>query len=592
MSRLAWLLALGLAGCAADPPSPSQGPCEDRNPLRNAYFGDLHVHTSYSFDAGAYGNPLEPADAYRFAAGEPVSLAPAEGPRTARIDRPLDFVAVTDHGEFLGEVATCTTEGLPGYDAGACVDYRDPAQNGAFNLGVQLSFGNPTRLFDVCADGQRCLDQAAVRWKAMRSDADAAYDRCTLTTFPAYEYTNTFKVSNLHRNVVFAGSVVPDLPVTYFEAPTPPELWRQLEDQCRLGLPGCDVVVLPHNSNLSNGQLFHLGGVDAETAALRARMEPVVEVFQHKGDSECRSATPGSLGDGDPLCAFEKLRPPDADVCPDAEPGSGGMRLSGCVHRLDFVRDVLGEGVAAEAGALGLNPYRLGFIGSTDTHNGTPGHVASEGFPGHVGSADAHPGDRLGAGNVTHDGIINNPGGLAGVWAEENTREAVFAALRRKETFGTSGPRIRVRLFLTRDLPGDATCDDPDALVAAAAAQGVPMGGVLPAGTGPATLVAVAWRDQVPLAGLQAIEIGLGADGGAASQVTDLSEGPADRLCAVRPVQDSTRLVYLRAYEEETERWSAPQCAALPDAERPAECDGARAPATVRQRAWSSPVWL
>ena len=106
MSRLAWLLALGLAGCAADPPSPSQGPCEDRNPLRNAYFGDLHVHTSYSFDAGAYGNPLEPADAYRFAAGEPVSLAPAEGPRTARIDRPLDFVAVTDHGEFLGEVAT------------------------------------------------------------------------------------------------------------------------------------------------------------------------------------------------------------------------------------------------------------------------------------------------------------------------------------------------------------------------------------------------------------------------------------------------------------------------------------------------------
>ena len=306
------------------------------------------------------------------------------------------------------------------------MDYRDPAQNGAFNLGVQLSFGNPTRLFDVCADGQRCLDQAAVRWKAMRSDADAAYDRCTLTTFPAYEYTNTFKVSNLHRNVVFAGSVVPDLPVTYFEAPTPPELWRQLEDQCRLGLPGCDVVVLPHNSNLSNGQLFHLGGVDAETAALRARMEPVVEVFQHKGDSECSLGFDSPLGEPDELCGFEKLRPPGFSDCGDGT-GSGAMAGLGCVSRLDFVRGALAEGLLEEE-RIGVNPFRLGIIASTDTHNGIPGYASEQAFEGHTGREESSPEARLSSGGLIPGGVLMSGGGLAGVWAAENSREAIFAA--------------------------------------------------------------------------------------------------------------------------------------------------------------------
>lgn len=587
MRGLALLLApvLVLVGCTDDP-AQTDGRCRDYDERGNAYFGDLHVHTGFSFDAKAYGNDVTPADAYRFAAGGEVALA---GGRTARLQRPLDFVAVTDHGEFLGEIEACTTPGAPGYDSGTCRDYRDPAHNGAFNFGVQLSFGNPIRLHDVCGeDGQVCLDGAARRWAQMRDDAGAAYQRCELTTFPAYEYTNTLGVSNLHRNVVFAGDSVPERPVTYFEAPTPPELWQGLERECpgSGSNPGeggqCEVIVIPHNSNLSNGQLFHLGDTDAQTAALRARMEPLVELFQHKGDSECRSAIPGSLGAGDPLCDFEKQRPPDAEICPDDQPGSGGMRLSGCVHRLDFVRDVLSEGLRAQAGALGTNPYRLGFIGSTDTHNGTPGHVGSEGFPGHVGLADAAPADRLGPGNVTHDGIINNPGGLAGVWAPQNSRQDVFAALRRRETFATSGPRIRLRLRVVRGAGAtgdcDALLDHPDA---------VAMGGVVPKGDGPLHAIALAYKDERPLEGLQLITVTTeGAD------VLTLAEGPADRYCVSAPIEATTGLVYLRVYEEETDRWSVAQCAALPEGERPAECDSGLVASRVRQRAWSSPIWF
>ena len=594
MTRVLLVCLLAVAGCTGDSDDRADtGACADYDPRRNAYFGDLHVHTGFSFDARAYDNLLTPADAYRFAAGQPVELAPLDAPRTAQIDRPLDFVAVTDHGEFLGEIATCTTPGASGYESPMCVDYRDPDQNGALAFGLQLSFGEPTRVEEVCgAGGRLCLERSAERWGQMRKDAADAYARCELTTFPAYEYTNTFRVSNLHRNVVFAGDSVPERPVTYFEAPTPPDLWRLLERDCRSEGQDCDVVVLPHNSNLSNGQLFYLGETDAETAALRARMEPIVEVFQHKGDSECRSAIPGSLGDGDPLCAFEKQRPPSDPICPDDEPGSGGMRLSGCSHRLDFVRDVLGEGLAAEAGALGSNPYRLGFIGSTDTHNGTPGHVQSEGFPGHIGKADARPQDRLGAGNVTHDGIINNPGGLAAVWAEENTREAIFAALRRRETFATSGPRIRLRLYLVRGLAEDVSCDDVDALLEAAEAAGVAMGSQLPPGEGTPTIVAIAHKDRVELDGLEAITVSLGADGLAVSQVTKLASGPADSLCAVTPVDASTGLVYLRAYEAETDRWSVSQCDALPAGHRTTECDAGLVADRVRQRAWSSPIWF
>lgn len=611
---------------AAPPPLPDapvaytapRAPCATRNPLRDAYFGDLHVHTGFSFDAHAYGNPLTPADAYRFARGEPVTLA---GGRTARIDRPLHFTAVTDHGDLLGEVALCTTPGTPAYDTPRCQAYRDPDGGGAYDFGLFMASLAPARDEAICGPADAdCHDAAAARWAEMIAAAEAADDKteaCAFTAFVGYEYTNTRGVSNLHRNVVFRNADVPARPIGYFEAPRPLDLWQQLTTQCLDAAP-CDVLVLPHNSNLSNGRLFRPDYPDAATpeaereiAELRSRLEPIVEIFQHKGDSECRNGFPGIPDEA--RCDFEKLRAATDPVCPDAAPGAGGMRLLGCVHRLDFVRNVLLEGLR-EGARIGHNPYRLGFIGSTDTHNGTPGHVAPHDFPGHVGIADDTPHDRLGQGNATHDGVINNPGGLAAVWAVENSRDAIFEAIRRRETYATSGPRIRLRFFAGHGFADDM-CQDPHAL-RRAYTHGVPMGSAL-ASADDITFYLEAHADDggvaTPLAGVEVIKGWLEADGTLHQRVYPALGDPeagADfdpatctgatgghpTLCGTWRDPDAAATAgrptfyYARALELPTCRWSAHACDALAPADRPQSC--ATTPRALRQRAWSSPIWL
>jgi len=630
-----WGLIAGciLMGCA-DPgsgeTSTGPAPCAEQVAERKALFGDLHVHTSYSFDAGAYDTVLTTADAYRFAKGESVLLPPldehGEGTRPYQLDRPLDFVGATEHGEFLGEVLACTTPGMQGYQSETCVAYRGDEENGAFDFGVLMAARDPSRFADVCGeDGLGCTEGARLRWSLIRRAAEDAHDAssdCSFTALVGYEYTNTRDVANLHRNVIFRSSTVPELPITHFEAPTPLKLWQGLDEACAAAGPACDVLVLPHNGNLSNGQLFtpDYGGAarltdQAEVAALRARMEPVVEIFQHKGESECRNGFEGIAED--PQCAFEKLRPPDTEVCEDDQPGSGGMRLWGCSHRLDFARNVLLEGLV-EQDRIGVNPYRLGFIGSTDTHNGIPGAVSSVDFPGHIGVVDSTAADRLGTGNVTHDGIINNPGGLAAVWAKENSREAIFDAIRRRETFATSGPRIQVRLFAASDLPSDL-CEDPDR-IAIADAAGVPMGGVLPAPAAgvPRFLVeatADAGTPQRPGSPLQQIQIikgWLDADGtpqqavltvaghpnlGAVDLETcDTSNDGRDRLCSVWEDPDwdpaTQAFYYARVLQVPTCRWSTRQCNDFTPEDRPEGCDDSHIQASVQQRAWSSPIWV
>lgn len=598
-------------------------PCADHDPLRRALFGDLHVHTGFSFDARSYDTVLTPADAYRFARGREVALPPlgpdGQGTRTVRLAQPLDFAAVTDHAEFLGEVAQCTDPSRPRYNTETCKQYRDPEVNGAVLMALKLSVPGSARFDDVCgAFDFHCTEVAKERWLAMRRAAENAYDRseaCSFTSFPAYEYTNTTSVSNLHRNVVFANNVVPELPISMFEAPTPYDLWRLLATNCRDAGTGCDVVVLPHNSNLSNGNLFDLtaelalpAAERAARAELRASMEPVVELFQHKGDSECRN---GLGAEHDPLCEFEKLRPADAEVCGDS-PGTGGMRLGGCVHRLDFVRNVLTEGLA-RAAELGTNPYRLGFIGSTDTHNGTPGHVGDYDFPGHIGVVDDTLEERLGSGNVTHDGVINNPGGLAGVWATENSREAIFEALRRRETFATSGPRIPVRFF-AGDYADDVCALEPRERARAGYDGGVPMGGALPAPGASPSFIVDTHADSLPLDRVQIVKGWVGADGVQEQRVYDVAVLPRDdtldvnqciwvggsvdsyQHCAVwrDPDYDPAQAAfyYARVLETPICRWSAVACSTLPAEGRPAGCTDPEIETVVQQRAWSSPIWI
>ena len=618
-----------LWGCR-EPPEPwvdEREPCDDHNPARNLYWGDLHVHSSYSFDAWIDDVRVDPARAYRFAAGESVALPSlndgGEGSRTLVLDRPLDFVAVTDHSEYLAEVEGCTTPGSAIYDFDNCVAFREAAPSAFVSFGIGLDGDQAEHPLALCGDGRLdCPAVAGEVWSRVQAAAEAAYDRtsaCEMTTFIAYEWSGSRDLSNLHRNVIFRSSQVMATPLSRFEAQTPHNLLTRLEAECRGAIDGCDVISIPHNSNWSNGQMFipdyPEGVAEEDAAALRADLEPLVEIFQHKGDSECINGLSGILGATDEFCDFEKLRTPPFDDCFDGT-GTRGMVGSGCVSRLDYLRGVLLEGLREEQ-RLGVNPYLLGVIASTDTHNGTPGAVAEKDFPGHFGSRDLSPLGRLTGARPA--GPKNSPGGLVAVWSEDKSRESIFDALKRRETYGTSGPRIAVRVFAGFDLPEDL-CERSD-FVAVADASGVPMGARLPAPgpeQGAPRLAISALRDPgsaaspgMPLERAQVIKGWLDEQGQGHIEVFDVAGGDngasvdmatcepqgagADSLCAVWQDPDFARsqraFYYVRVLENPSCRWSTRDCLALAADERPQVCDDPAVFGTIQERAWTSPIW-
>jgi hypothetical protein len=601
-------------------PSPDAGvptpTCDAFDPLRTLHWGDLHVHTAYSFDAWLHDVRVDPDAAYRFAKGEPVALPPLDErgnpTQVVQLDRPLHFAAVTDHSEFLAEVEACTTPGSAAYDTQLCADYR-ANQNGALvTFGLQLGLPAPTRFAEICGEGAAdCPALAREVWQRTIDAAQAHQDastRCSFTSFVGYEWSGMQSLSNLHRNVIFRGAEVPDMPLSYYEAPSAQALWDALRAQCLEGLPGCDVLAIPHNSNWSNGKLFRVEypgrGSDAEQAAARAAMEPLVEVFQHKGDSECIEGLSGVLGAPDELCEFEKLRVPPYDDCGDGV-GSNGMVGSGCLSRRDYLRGAMLEGLREQA-RIGVNPFRMGFIASTDTHNGTPGSVDEAAYVGHVGREEGDAVARL-TGEVPA-GPRNGPGGLVAVWATENSRDAIFEALRRREAYGTSGPRIAVRVFGGATLPEDL-CERGDP-IALADELGVPMGGVLPAGEGAPRILVSALRDPqgLPLQRAQVIKGWIDPAGMAHAEVYDAAGGDngaavdlatcepsgagADSLCAVWSDPEFDPAVpayyYVRVVENPSCRWSTRDCQAL-GARAPAVCS--ELPTTIQERAWTSPIW-
>jgi hypothetical protein len=640
-TRLAFAVVVAAALAGAAPAAAAPGPwartearadCADFDVLRRPFYGDLHVHTTYSFDAVSSDVRADPRDAYRFAQGEPLGLPPYDALgtplRTVAIDRPLDFVAVTDHAELFGEVQTCLTPGLPGYDSDECQQFRAdiPQLDQFVSPGIQLFAFNylavpaPTR-FALCGpDAVDCLGAASLVWLDTQAAAEQFYDRtaaCAFTTFVAYEWTGNTNVQNLHRNVVFRNAVVPPLPITYVEQPTARQLWTALQTACLDAGSGCDVLAIPHNSNLSNGVMFrpvNPGGtpLTAADAAFRAAMEPVVEVTQHKGDSECR---PGVLGN-DELCGFEKWSGTRIGLPP----------LPGQTYTpLLFVRNALKEGLVQED-LLGVNPFRLGLIGGTDTHNATPGAVREDDYQGHLGTRDATPALMMApnAGVGVISGAESNPGGLAVVWAEENSRDALFEALRRREVYATSGPRPIVRFFA--GALSDVACDRPD-FVTRAYESGTPMGGELGAVLGAASprFAVLAFRDPgapgVPGTPLQRIQIVKGwvdAAGTAQEQVFDVAGDPdngaavdpatcatsgpgSDSLCAVwtdpQFDRDQRAFYYARVLENPVCRWSARLCNAQgvdcagPPPSGLEECCNPALPRTIQERAWTSPVW-
>ena len=456
--------------------------CSDRNAYRNAYFGDLHIHTAYSYDARPLGTETTPADAYRFARGEPIPIPPyAEDGTpfmTQQLEHPLDFAAVTDHSEFFGEMTLCFDEESPAYHTNSCKFLRGETAEGLSPFIRTVISENPGRVTDICGeDGSACLEASRSLWQSTRDMAEEAYDRtsdCRFTTFVGYEYTGTPRSNNYHRNVIFRNDKVPEHAISYIESPTDVDLWDQLTEQCLKGVEGCDVLAIPHNSNLSSGAMFpsyisrfESSDTARETAELRNTMEPLMEVFQHKGNSECFNGLPNILGAEDELCEQEQVRsvgrqalsfagePTVVRFCEEGEIGIRGFVRFGCISKNDFFRSVLLTGLQDEA-VIGVNSYKMGVIASTDGHISTAGDTHEHGWPGHL-APETDFETRLSDRGSSPFGLNANPGGLAGVWAVENSRDAIFESLRRKEVFGTPGTRIRPRLFAGWDL-ADYAC--------------------------------------------------------------------------------------------------------------------------------------
>ncbi len=621
-------------------------PCAHYTENRLPLFGDVHVHTNFSFDAAANAIGATPVDANRFAKGEAIPFWPVgddgKPAGSYQIDRPLDFLAVTDHGEFLGERRVCREPGSPSYDTEFCKQTRADQRTGMVLLGQVITTEAPERIAEICGeDGGLCLEYARTPWQKMAEAAEAAYDKseaCEFTSFVAYEYTGTPETSNYHRNVIFRNGNVPDLPVSYIDAPYDSALWDGLDAACDEAA-GCDYLTIPHNSNLANGRMAPYMRLEPtlenrrKYAETRQDREPIMEIFQHKGGSECINGLTSILAEPDELCDVEGVRwmgqeetyatrdfstgqlvmgqaTEVTEECADGEVGGNGMLGAGCVHPTDFHRSGLLVGLAEEQ-EIGVNPVKLGAIASTDTHAATPGAAREDDWRGHV-SVESTPAERLQPGLLT-SGIDGNPGGLAGVWAVENSRDAIFEAMKRREVFGTSGPRIVPRFFAGWEYPADA-CSRAD-LVDIGYAQGVPMGGDLSSG-GEArpTFIASAFRDSgegsAPLQKLELIKGWVDAQGRMHSSVTTIAGGNNDAtvaadgsrrggghesLCAVYTDEafdpNVPSYYYVRAVENPTWRWHMYDCQRLPEAERPAVCSDETYPSTVQEMAWTSPIW-
>jgi hypothetical protein len=336
----------------------------------------------------------------------------------------------------------------------------------AFQLTIQAA--DPMRLGLCGTDDVNCLTQAALVWQDELDAAEEFYDRtsaCSFTTFPAYEWTNNLNGFNLHRNIIFRNAEVPALPTSYYEEPHVEGLFTALENGCLNVAGNCDFVSIPHNSNASGGLMFEAENSDGSPltqadAIRRSTHETLVEVFQHKGSSECHPAS----SPNDELCEFEQLQ--RLQLFGSANPSVIPLARN-------FVRNALTDGLR-QNDLLGANPFKLGMIGSTDGHQSTPGGTveADFGTTGHLGLRDATAENILS--KIGPGGVTTNSGGLAVLWAEENSRDALFAAMRRREAYATSGTRPIVRFFGGR--PPKDLCDSPS-FVEEGYTRGVPMGG-------------------------------------------------------------------------------------------------------------------
>lgn len=594
----------------AEPATPSQDPAtapirtDDGAPLQ-LYFGDLHVHTGWSFDAFENGVRSGPADAYRFARGE--AIPHAAGGTIQLSGPPLDFLAVTDHAEYLGLTNAALRDDHP--------LRRQPL--------IQAWIGGDPRLARLATQRIRASlydgrpfpalfagDVLPPAWQEVAAIANANDRPGSFTAFIGFEYSSSPDYQNLHRNVIFRGADVPERPFSAFDSENPEDLWRWM-DAARAA--GDDLIAIPHNANGSNGLMFAPArfdgrAIDADWASTRSRNEPVAEIFQIKGQSETKPA----LSPADEWADFEVL--PWLTMNPNRPSRASGS----------YVREALGVGLGLRE-TLGADPFALGLIGSTDTHNAASPVVESSYF-GKLGRADGTPATRLERRAGRGDDIALNvsaywgAAGLAGIWARENTRAALFDALRRRETFATSGPRIRVRFVAGFEQKARASRADSDR---GEPANGVPMGGELAVTTAASSprfwLSAQQDPNEAPLERTQVIKLWREA-GSSREQVFDVAcfggavPDPSNHRCpnaAPRPdpstcqvsadagdrelvasfvdpdfAPDRHALYYARVLQVPSCRWSSF------DAMRLGQAPPSGIPTTIQERAITSPIWI
>ncbi|MCC6925701.1 DUF3604 domain-containing protein [Novosphingobium sp.] len=461
---------------------------------QRVYWGDTHLHTANSPDAFGFGNRLGPEQALRFARGEQVTATTGA---TARLARPLDFLVIADHSDGLGfskMLADAPRFLLP--------DDRLKRWHDMFNAGPEQSqkataemidLGRDMKNADKIADPKKTAQQAQSIWRASIRTVERFNDPGKFTAFLGFEFTSMPNGNNLHRVVMlrdgfdFGRQVVPAVARASSE---PEALWDWMDRYEKL--TGGRALAIPHNSNMSNGLMFEMnlpqgGPMTAAYARRRAAHEPVVEATQIKGDSESY----GLLSPNDEFAGYGTLGWDKSNL--DMTEATTPAMQAG-----NYVREALKRGLAIEA-ATGVNPYRFGLIGSTDSHTGLSTADEDNFFGKHTGNEPVAGKDRVNPGvNLgTRSGRFNwnyLAGGYAGVWARANTRAAIFDAMMRREVYATTGPRMTLRVFGGWSF--DAAILQGD-WVKAGYDQGVPMGGVLPQGQGVPSFVISALKDPI-----------------------------------------------------------------------------------------------
>ena len=476
------------------PTKPPYSPYVDRNFPTRPYFGDTHLHTAFSMDAGAFGARLTPRDAYRFARGEQITSNTGQ---PVKLSRPLDFLVVSDHSDGFGffpllmsgdPTLLATEQGKRWYD-----EIRG-GQGAKAAMDIIMSFGQNKLPKGFPLPGTKAYRSA---WEETIKSAEAYNDPGRFTAFIGYEWTSNTGGNNLHRNIIFrengdkARLVEPYTTLKPLGSDNPEDLWKWMaaaEEKT-----GSEVLAIAHNGNLSNGLMFPVveafgKKIDRNYAETRAKWERLYETTQTKGTGEAHPY----LSPNDEFANFELWDKGNLD---------GSVAKTKDMLEYEYARSAFKNGLLLEA-KLGVNPYKFGLIGSSDAHTGLSA-MEEDNFFGKTAPQEPSP-ERM------TKAFFKNPktgitvmdwevaaSGYAAVWAMENTRESIFDAMQRRETYATTGPRMIVRFFGGWDYqPADATNRLPAAI---GYSKGVPMGGDLenaPKGKSP-TFIAAALKDPI-----------------------------------------------------------------------------------------------